>query len=57
MGNFRVFPYDNALLVPFEAAVRLLNPVVAVKVRSATVHAAFGTMWVHFFCYSLLLNK
>jgi hypothetical protein len=43
-GQFRVFPYDNALLVPFEAAVRLLNPVVAVKIRSAAVHAAFTTM-------------
>lgn len=43
-GQFRVFPYDNALLVPFEAAVRLLNPVVAVKIRSAAVHAAFATM-------------
>jgi len=43
-GQFRVFPYNNALLVPFEAAVRLLNPVVAVKLRSAAVHAAFATM-------------
>lgn len=43
-GHFRVFPYNNALLGPFEAAVRLLNPVVAVKVRSAAVHAAFATM-------------
>lgn len=44
MGHFRVFPYNNALLAPFEAAVRLLNPSVAVKVRSAAVHAAFSTM-------------
>ncbi|KAH0835762.1 glycosyl transferase family group 2-domain-containing protein [Lanmaoa asiatica] len=43
-GQFRVFPYDNALLVPFEAAIRLLNPVVAVKIRSAAVHAAFATI-------------
>ncbi|KAF8547857.1 hypothetical protein OG21DRAFT_1424121 [Imleria badia] len=43
-GQFRVFPYDFALLVPFEAAVRLLNPVVAVKIRSAAVHAAFATI-------------
>ena len=43
-GHFRVFPYNKPLLVPFEAAVRLLNPVVAVKVRSAAVHAAFATM-------------
>ena len=29
---------------PFEAAVRGLNPVVAVKVRSAAVHVALGTV-------------
>lgn len=45
-GHFRVFPYNNVLLAPFEAAVRLLNPVVAVKIRSAAVHAAFVTMRV-----------
>ncbi|TEB39489.1 hypothetical protein FA13DRAFT_1750926 [Coprinellus micaceus] len=39
-GFFRVFPYENPALVPFEAAVRKLNPVVAVKMRSAAVHAA-----------------
>lgn len=43
-GNYRVFPYNLMLLAPFEAAVRLLNPVVAVKIRSAAVHAAFSTM-------------
>ncbi|KAG9312749.1 glycosyl transferase family group 2-domain-containing protein [Chiua virens] len=43
-GQFRVFPYDNEMLLPFETAVRLLNPVVAVKVRSAAVHAAFATI-------------
>ncbi|KAH7922287.1 hypothetical protein BV22DRAFT_1037622 [Leucogyrophana mollusca] len=43
-GHFRVFPYENAYLAPFEAAVRTLNPVVAVKVRSAAVHAALGTV-------------
>ncbi|OAX39708.1 hypothetical protein K503DRAFT_769252 [Rhizopogon vinicolor AM-OR11-026] len=43
-GHFRVFPYENAYLAPFEAAVRLLNPVVAVKVRSAAVHAALTTV-------------
>ncbi|KAF5357770.1 hypothetical protein D9756_001156 [Leucocoprinus leucothites] len=37
---FRVFPYENPALVPFEAAVRRLNPVVAVKLRSAAVTAA-----------------
>ncbi|KAG1820067.1 glycosyl transferase family group 2-domain-containing protein [Suillus variegatus] len=43
-GNYRVFPYNLMLLAPFEAAVRLLNPVVAVKIRSAAVHAAFSTI-------------
>ena len=40
--EFRVFPYENLNLEPFEAAVVLLNPAVAVKVRSAAVHAALG---------------
>ncbi|KAL0059149.1 hypothetical protein AAF712_014121 [Marasmius tenuissimus] len=40
--EFRVFPYENASLEPFEAGVRLLNPVVAVKIRSAAVHAALA---------------
>lgn len=43
-GHFRVFPYENTYLAPFEAAIRILNPVVAVKVRSAAVHAALATM-------------
>ncbi|OBZ72965.1 hypothetical protein A0H81_07226 [Grifola frondosa] len=43
-GTFRVFPYENPWLEPFEAAVRVLNPVVAVKMRSAAVHAALGTV-------------
>ncbi|KAJ8595119.1 hypothetical protein M405DRAFT_857602 [Rhizopogon salebrosus TDB-379] len=43
-GHYRVFPYNQLLLAPFEAAVRLLNPVVAVKIRSAAVHAAFNTI-------------
>ncbi|KAF8839996.1 hypothetical protein BDN67DRAFT_969247 [Paxillus ammoniavirescens] len=43
-GHFRVFPYENPFLAPFEAAVRILNPVVAVKVRSAAVHAALATV-------------
>uniref|UniRef100_A0A0W0F5W9 Uncharacterized protein n=1 Tax=Moniliophthora roreri TaxID=221103 RepID=A0A0W0F5W9_MONRR len=42
-GHFRVFPYENRFLIPFEAAVRALNPLVAVKVRSAAVHAALAT--------------
>ncbi|KAJ6479644.1 glycosyl transferase family group 2-domain-containing protein [Mycena sanguinolenta] len=43
-GHFRVFPYENPYLVPFEAAVRALNPLVAIKVRSAAVHAALSTV-------------
>ena len=39
-GQYRVFPYENRFLGPFEAAIRVLNPVVAVKVRSAAVHVA-----------------
>jgi hypothetical protein len=45
-GHFRVFPYENSYLAPFEAAIRLLNPVVAVKVRSAAVHAALSIVYV-----------
>ncbi|KIK57287.1 hypothetical protein GYMLUDRAFT_204172 [Collybiopsis luxurians FD-317 M1] len=40
--EFRVFPYENIALEPFEAAVTLLNPVVAVKVRNAAAHAALA---------------
>ncbi|KAG6890188.1 hypothetical protein C0995_010893 [Termitomyces sp. Mi166 len=43
-GQFRVFPYENPYLVPFEAAVRSLNPLVAVKVRNAAVHSALTTV-------------
>ena len=43
-GRFRVFPYENHYLEPFEAAVRQLNPVVAVKIRSAAIHAALATV-------------
>ncbi|EMD36048.1 hypothetical protein CERSUDRAFT_115962 [Gelatoporia subvermispora B] len=43
-GQFRVFPYENPYLEPFEAAVRSLNPVVAVKLRSAAIHAALSTV-------------
>jgi cellulose synthase/poly-beta-1,6-N-acetylglucosamine synthase-like glycosyltransferase len=43
-GHFRVFPYENRYLVPFESAVRQLNPLVAIKVRSAAVHAALNTV-------------
>lgn len=44
--EFRVFPYENANLEPFETAVAALNPVVAVKVRSAAVHAALAEVYV-----------
>ncbi|EPS98172.1 hypothetical protein FOMPIDRAFT_1024747 [Fomitopsis schrenkii] len=40
--EFRVFPYENLALEPFEAAVSALNPAVAIKVRSAAVHAALA---------------
>ncbi|KAM5542549.1 hypothetical protein V8D89_004008 [Ganoderma adspersum] len=40
-GEYRLFPYEDLGLEPFEAAVRVLNPAVAIKVRSAAVHAAF----------------
>ena len=46
-GHFRVFPYENQHLAPFEAAVRSLNPVVAVKIRSAAVNAALATTYVN----------
>lgn len=42
--HFRVFPYENRFLQPFHAAVRALNPLVAVKVRSAAVNAALLTV-------------
>lgn len=48
-GQFRVFPYENRYLEPFEAAVRALNPVVAVKVRSAAIHAALSCVYVFIF--------
>lgn len=40
--EFRIFPYETPSLEPFEAAVSALNPLVAVKVRSAAVHAALA---------------
>ncbi|KAF9530692.1 glycosyl transferase family group 2-domain-containing protein [Crepidotus variabilis] len=43
-GQFRTFPYENQYLAPFEAAVRILNPLIAVKVRSAAAHSALGTV-------------
>ena len=47
-GEYRLFPYEDLGLEPFEAAVRVLNPAVAVKVRSAAVHAAFVEVYVSF---------
>lgn len=41
--TFRMFPYQNVGLRPFEEAVKELNPVVAVKLRNASVHAALMT--------------
>ncbi|KAG8810640.1 hypothetical protein FRC17_002848, partial [Serendipita sp. 399] len=43
-GVYRVFPYENPELEPFEAAIRALSPEVAVKVRSAAVHTAFSVI-------------
>jgi len=45
-GRFRVFPYENPYLQPFERAIRMLNPVAAVKVRSAAIHAALAHAYV-----------
>ena len=42
--QFRTYPYDKDYLIPFENAVRLLNPVVAVKLRTAAIHSALSTM-------------
>ncbi|KAI0288324.1 glycosyl transferase family group 2-domain-containing protein [Russula brevipes] len=39
-GSYRVFPYENLALEPFERAVRAMDLIVAVKVRSAVAHAA-----------------
>jgi hypothetical protein len=43
-GLFRVFPYENRLLAPFEEAIRALNPVIAVKIRSAAVHSVLSAL-------------
>ena len=48
-AEFRVFPYENIGLEPFETAVAALNPVVAVKIRSAAVHAALGDVYVYLY--------
>ncbi|KAJ7032096.1 glycosyl transferase family group 2-domain-containing protein [Mycena alexandri] len=41
-SEFRIFPYHAPHLIPFEAAVRALNPAGAVLVRNAAVTAAVG---------------
>ncbi|TDL23617.1 hypothetical protein BD410DRAFT_786853 [Rickenella mellea] len=43
-GVFRVFPSANHHLEKFEAEVKKLNPLVAVKVRSAAVQAALASL-------------
>lgn len=48
--EFRVFPYEQESLEPFESAVAKLNPVVAIKVRSAAVHAALSEVSVDDAC-------
>lgn len=48
-GFFRVFPYENPALIPFDAAVRKLNPVVAVKIRNTAVQAAIRKTFA--FCH------
>ncbi|KAJ8454065.1 hypothetical protein ONZ45_g19451 [Pleurotus djamor] len=40
--QYRIFPYERKGLEPFEQAVVGLNPVVAVKVRNATIHASLA---------------
>lgn len=45
-GIFRVFPYENSYLQPFERAIRILNPAAAVKVRTIAVHAVLTHMCV-----------
>nr|GAT50238.1 predicted protein [Mycena chlorophos]GAT50239.1 predicted protein [Mycena chlorophos] len=42
--EFRVFPYETPALIPFEQAVAGLNPQVAIKIRSAAVHAALAEL-------------
>ena len=43
-GQYHVFPNENRFLEPFVAAVRVLNPVVAVKGRSVAVRAALSAV-------------
>ncbi|KAH9975273.1 glycosyl transferase family group 2-domain-containing protein [Lactifluus volemus] len=43
-GSYRVFPYEDLALEPFECAVRAMDLIVAVKVRSAVAHAAISEL-------------
>jgi len=45
-GTFRVFPYGNPHLQPFERVVKMLNPAAAVKVRSVAIHAVLAHAFV-----------
>ena len=47
-SEYRLFPYEDLVLEPFKAVVRILNLAVAVMVRSAAVHAAFVEVYVLF---------
>ena len=44
-------------MAPFEAAVRGLNPLVAVKVRSAAVHSALATVYFFTITSSLCFSE
>ena len=50
-----MFPYENPYLQPFERAIRMLNPVAAVKVRSAAIHAALAHAYVYMPSFTLNL--
>lgn len=56
-GQYRAFPYENRHLEPFVAAVRALNAVVAVKIRSAAIHAALATVYVTLLPHSKWRSK
>ncbi|KAI0251039.1 glycosyl transferase family group 2-domain-containing protein [Lactifluus subvellereus] len=43
-GSYRVFPYEDIALEPFECAVRAMELIVAVKIRSAVAHAAISEL-------------
>ena len=42
-GEFRVFPDNDPYLEPFKAAIRALNPVAAVKLRTHAIRAALAS--------------